>query len=112
MFVISGYVQNYAWGIPGGLDQWLPEPSSDQAPQAELWFGAHPNGPSPLVGADGKRAEQQRRRGADGDAGEPHRADDPAEGFGDEAGLAVRISVQQVARLPVAAGTFSRHRCT
>lgn len=57
MFVISGYVQNYAWGIPCGLDQWLPEPSSDQAPQAELWFGAHPNGPSPLVGADGTLAE-------------------------------------------------------
>lgn len=43
-------MQHYAWGRPDGLVPWLglehPEPGS---PQAELWFGAHPNGPSPLI---------------------------------------------------------------
>ena len=52
MFVIRGYVQNYAWGVPGGLNPWLAEPDGD-GPQAELWFGAHPNGPSPLAGRPG-----------------------------------------------------------
>jgi mannose-6-phosphate isomerase len=52
MFVIRGCLQDYAWGVPGGLNSWLPEPAGD-GPQAELWFGAHPNGPSPLVGRPG-----------------------------------------------------------
>ena len=52
MFVIRGYVQNYAWGVPGGLNPWLAEPVGVE-PQAELWFGAHPNGPSPLSGRPG-----------------------------------------------------------
>lgn len=66
MFRINGYLQNYAWGIPGGLESWrsnsdstnsadASEPIGDVStqPQAELWFGAHTNGPSPLVDADG-----------------------------------------------------------
>lgn len=58
MFVISGHVQNYAWGVPGGLRPWLPGDGDDQPlPQAELWFGAHPNGPSPLVDGDGTLAD-------------------------------------------------------
>lgn len=85
MFVISGYVQNYAWGIPGGLSPWLSDSTAADAtaadtnaadstaadanaadstaaearpaPQAELWFGAHPNGPSPLVGRPGTLAD-------------------------------------------------------
>lgn len=52
MRIISGHVQNYAWGIPGGLNPWLAG-VEDDGPQAELWFGAHPNGPSPLVGRAG-----------------------------------------------------------
>lgn len=57
MFVIRGYVQNYAWGVPGGLGPWLPGGTDDALPQAELWFGAHPNGPSPLVGGGGTLAD-------------------------------------------------------
>lgn len=60
MFVIRGYVQNYAWGIPGGLNEWLPTANAAEAdaqPQAELWFGAHPNGSSPLVGQAGTLAD-------------------------------------------------------
>lgn len=52
MFIISGHVQPYAWGVPGGLNPWLENPG--EGPQAELWFGAHPNGPSPLVGGAGR----------------------------------------------------------
>ncbi len=49
MYVIIGHLQPYAWGADGGLNEWLPgEPGP--GPQAELWFGAHPNGPSPLLG--------------------------------------------------------------
>jgi len=54
VFRINGYLQNYAWGIPGGLEGWRDVASSATAePQAELWFGAHLNGPSPLVDESG-----------------------------------------------------------
>jgi mannose-6-phosphate isomerase len=52
MIVVRGYLQEYAWGVLGGLNPWLAE-SAGEVPQAELWFGAHPNGPSPLVGREG-----------------------------------------------------------
>ncbi|MCB9412966.1 MAG: mannose-6-phosphate isomerase, class I [Actinobacteria bacterium] len=55
MFVISGHLQPYAWGRDGGLNPWLSSPTG--GPQAELWFGAHPNGPSPLVGRPGTLAD-------------------------------------------------------
>lgn len=55
MYVISGHLQQYAWGRDGGLNPWLPTPVA--GPQAELWFGAHPNGPSPLVGRPGTLAD-------------------------------------------------------
>lgn len=57
MYRISGYLQNYAWGIPAGLTDWQ-EPEAAEAadpatPQAELWYGAHQNGPSPLLDGSG-----------------------------------------------------------
>ena len=59
MHRIAGYLQNYAWGIPGGLAAW--RGGSDEAvpagttpaPEAELWYGAHVNGPSPLESGSG-----------------------------------------------------------
>ncbi|HAM22236.1 MAG TPA: mannose-6-phosphate isomerase, class I [Actinobacteria bacterium] len=59
MHRIAGYLQNYAWGIPGGLAAW--RGGSDEAvpagttpaPEAELWYGAHVNGPSPLASGSG-----------------------------------------------------------
>ncbi len=48
--VIRGALKDYAWGIPDGLVAWSGERTG--APQAELWFGAHPGAPSPLVGQD------------------------------------------------------------
>ena len=56
MYAITGHVQNYAWGVRGGLNEWLPQPAGDE-PQAELWFGLHPNGPSPLRDAPGTLAD-------------------------------------------------------
>lgn len=56
MFVIRGNLQDYAWGIVDGLRPWRAEPGSEVEtgrPEAELWFGAHGNGPSPLVARPG-----------------------------------------------------------
>jgi mannose-6-phosphate isomerase len=57
MFRIGGFVQNYPWGRPGGLNPWLPVAEQNDLPQAELWFGAHPNGASPLLDSAGTLAE-------------------------------------------------------
>jgi len=52
VYLISGYLQNYAWGVTGGLEPWT-DTGDGTAPEAELWFGCHANGPSPLVGQPG-----------------------------------------------------------
>lgn len=46
VYAITGHLQPYPWGRDEGLNPWLAAPVD--GPQAELWFGAHPNGPSPL----------------------------------------------------------------
>ena len=46
MFSIRGDVKDYDWGIFDGLTPWTQDSSG--APQAELWFGVHPSGPSPI----------------------------------------------------------------
>jgi mannose-6-phosphate isomerase len=43
---VSGYLQCYDWGRVDGLARWA---GTTGTPQAELWFGTHPNGPSPVV---------------------------------------------------------------
>jgi len=48
--VMSGVLQAYAWGRVDGLAQWAPDAAL--GPQAELWFGAHPNGTSVIVTGD------------------------------------------------------------
>ena len=45
MDVITGSVQNYAWGSTTVIPEFLGI-ESDGRPQAELWFGAHPMAPS------------------------------------------------------------------
>jgi len=54
MQVINGALKNYEWGIPGGLTPWLTHGAEKESfePQAELWFGVHPSGPSHIVGSD------------------------------------------------------------
>ena len=48
--VIGGVVKDYEWGIMDGLAPWCG--GATGRPQAELWFGAHPSGPSPVLSAD------------------------------------------------------------
>lgn len=49
--IVRGVVKDYDWGIVDGLVAWTAVPTG--GPQAELWFGVHPGGPSPLLGDDG-----------------------------------------------------------
>ncbi|MHB1164811.1 MAG: mannose-6-phosphate isomerase, class I [Candidatus Nanopelagicales bacterium] len=51
MLVVRGAVKEYDWGRVDGLVAWTGEATG--RPQAELWFGAHPGGPSPLVDGSG-----------------------------------------------------------
>lgn len=49
--IVRGVVKDYDWGIVDGLVPWTS--AATGGPQAELWFGVHPGGPSPLLGDDG-----------------------------------------------------------
>ncbi len=51
MHLIAGSVKDYPWGVVDGLAPWLGADANQyfRQPQAELWFGVHPSGPSPLV---------------------------------------------------------------
>lgn len=51
MWRVGGVLRDYDWGGVDGLAQWC---GATGGPQAELWFGAHPTAPSPLVDADGR----------------------------------------------------------
>ncbi|MFM1966372.1 MAG: mannose-6-phosphate isomerase, class [Actinomycetota bacterium] len=44
--IVAGAVKDYDWGIVDGLARWN---GPTGAPQAELWFGTHPSGPTPVV---------------------------------------------------------------
>lgn len=50
MRVISGALKNYEWGSTDGLRPWTTGP----APLAELWFGVHPSGASPVLADRGQ----------------------------------------------------------
>lgn len=51
MQLIAGAVKDYPWGVVDGLAPWLGAQADQHSgqPQAELWFGVHPSGPSPLI---------------------------------------------------------------
>jgi mannose-6-phosphate isomerase len=51
MLVVRGAVKDYDWGIVDGLAAW--SGTATGGPQAELWFGVHPGGPSPLIDRNG-----------------------------------------------------------
>ena len=58
MHVVRGVLKDYAWGAVDGLARW--SGVSTGTPQAELWFGAHPAGASPvIVGPDAGRTLQE-----------------------------------------------------
>lgn len=50
--VIAGALRDYDWGRIDGLCAWCGV--ADGGPQAELWYGAHPTAPSPVVGDRGE----------------------------------------------------------
>lgn len=61
---ITNTPRNYAWGAPGGVTRVLGG-TPGEAPEAELWLGAHPSGPSTFEGggaADLRDWEQQTGR--------------------------------------------------
>lgn len=51
MHAITGTLKDYDWGPIDGLAPWA---GATGMPQAELWFGAHPSGPSPLRASAGR----------------------------------------------------------
>ena len=63
MHLICGSVKDYDWGVVDGLAPWLGDDAERHSgrPQAELWFGVHASGPSPLVGAPGTLADELSR---------------------------------------------------
>lgn len=70
--VIGGVVKDYEWGILDGLAPW--SGGATGRPQAELWFGAHPSGPSPVLSAEGfvrRSANDSLRDDASGLASRP-----------------------------------------
>jgi mannose-6-phosphate isomerase len=50
MRVVGGVLKDYAWGPVDGLLPWSGHPTG--SPQAELWFGDHHSGSSPLLVGD------------------------------------------------------------
>lgn len=50
MLIVRGAVKDYDWGIVDGLQDWS---APTGGPQAELWYGVHPGGPSPLIDTAG-----------------------------------------------------------
>ena len=52
MLIVRGAIKDYDWGIVDGLEPWCNRTTG--GPQAELWFGVHPGGPSPLVDDEGQ----------------------------------------------------------
>ncbi len=66
MHLLRGSVKDYDWGVVDGLAPWLGVQGVQYTgeSQAELWFGVHSNGPSPLVDADATLADHLTREQA------------------------------------------------
>lgn len=61
--IVAGTVKDYDWGVVDGLARWH---RATGGPQAELWFGTHPAGPTHVVvGPDAGRvlADFEEHRG-------------------------------------------------
>ena len=53
VFLLRNTIQEYAWGSRSSIPQLLGRRSPADAPQAELWMGAHPKAPSQVLLAEG-----------------------------------------------------------
>jgi mannose-6-phosphate isomerase len=66
---LTGAIKNYAWGSRTALAELAGRPVPSELPEAELWLGTHPAGPSQVTATGRSLAE--------------HIADDPARHLGD-----------------------------
>ncbi|MEU4219803.1 mannose-6-phosphate isomerase, class I [Actinoplanes sp. NPDC026623] len=53
VFPLRGVIRPYAWGSRTSIAELQGRPAPSDAPEAELWLGAHPGDPSTVVGPDG-----------------------------------------------------------
>ncbi|MEZ0342635.1 mannose-6-phosphate isomerase, class I [Mycobacterium sp. pV006] len=56
MHLLRGAVRTYAWGSRTAIAEFTGAPSPTPHPEAELWFGAHPQDPAHLLTDDGQRS--------------------------------------------------------
>ena len=59
IYRLENVIQPYAWGSKTAIADLLGQPSPAEKPQAELWLGTHPKGPS-IVLADDDRVPLQQ----------------------------------------------------
>ena len=52
LFKMMNPIQNYAWGSRTAIAELLGKAAPAEAPQAELWMGAHPKAPSRVMLAE------------------------------------------------------------
>ena len=50
---LRGVIRPYAWGSRSAIAELQGRPAPTDAPEAELWLGAHPGDPSTVTGPDG-----------------------------------------------------------
>src|SRR5438552_893090 len=53
MYPLESYIQEYAWGSKTAIAELMGRPSPTPRPEAELWMGDHPRGPSKIREAGG-----------------------------------------------------------
>jgi mannose-6-phosphate isomerase len=49
IYRLENVVQPYAWGSTSAIANMIGQPNPLQEPQAELWMGTHPKGPSTVI---------------------------------------------------------------
>lgn len=59
IYRLDNVIQPYAWGSKTAIAQLIGQPNPAQLPQAELWMGTHPKGPSTVVAGDERVPLQQ-----------------------------------------------------
>ena len=53
VFPLRGVIRPYAWGSRTSIAELQGRPTPSEAPEAELWLGAHPDDPSTVTGPGG-----------------------------------------------------------
>ncbi len=59
IYRLDNVIQPYAWGSKTAIAQLIGQPNPAQHPQAELWMGTHPKGPSMVIAGDDRVPLQQ-----------------------------------------------------